>query len=100
MNKRLVTTVAGLGAALLIGGGAIAYANSNDGEGHLAGPGADRAKAAALDATGGGTANAVERDSEGGHGAVWEVEVTRKDGSTVDVRLDASYELVTIDSDG
>jgi hypothetical protein len=100
MNKRLVATVAGLGIALLIAGGAIAYAEGNDDEGHVTGPGAEHAKAAALDATGGGTANAVERDGEGGRGAVWEVEVTRKDGSIVDVRLDAEYQLVTIDRDG
>jgi uncharacterized membrane protein YkoI len=97
VDKRLVSIVAGLGAALVVAGGAIAYAESNDGEGRLSGAEADRARAAALKATGGGTANAVERDGEGGHGAVWEVEITKKDGSTVDVRLDAKYQLVTID---
>lgn len=53
--------------------------------------------AAALDATGGGTANAVERDSE--NGATWEVEVTKTDGNTVDVRLDESYKVVVIEGD-
>ncbi|WP_309648941.1 PepSY domain-containing protein [Nocardioides sp.] len=52
---------------------------------------------AALDATGGGTANEVERDSE--NGATWEVEVTRPDGSTVDVRLDEAYQVVVIEGD-
>ena len=52
---------------------------------------------AALDATGGGRANSVERDSE--DGATWEVEVTRPDGATVDVRLDASYRVVVIEGD-
>ena len=61
------------------------------------GPQAERAKAAALDATGGGRANSVERDSEAG--ATWEVEVTKRDGSTVDVRLDASYRVVVIEGD-
>ena len=59
------------------------------------GPQAERAAAAALDATGGGRANSVERDSEAG--ATWEVEVTKRDGSTVDVRLDASYRVVVIE---
>jgi uncharacterized membrane protein YkoI len=59
------------------------------------GPQAERATAAALDATGGGRANSVERDSEAG--ATWEVEVTKRDGSTVDVRLDASYRVVVIE---
>ena len=45
----------------------------------------------------GGTANAVERDSE--NGATWEVEVTRPDGKTVDVRLDENYKLVVVESD-
>lgn len=58
---------------------------------------ADDATKAALDATGGGRANSVERDSE--NGAVWEVEVTRPDGATVDVRLDASYDVVVIEGD-
>jgi uncharacterized membrane protein YkoI len=63
----------------------------------LTGPQADRARAAALRITGGGKVNAVERDSE--KGATYEVEVTRSDGSTVDVRLDASYKLVAVDGD-
>lgn len=48
-------------------------------------------------ATGGGTANSVERDSE--NGATWEVEVTRADGTTVDVRLDEAYDVVIIEGD-
>ena len=61
------------------------------------GPQAERATAAALDATGGGRANSVEPDSEAG--ATWEVEVTKRDGSTVDVRLDASYRVVVVEVD-
>jgi uncharacterized membrane protein YkoI len=69
----------------------------DDGESHITGPQADRAKAAALEITGGGHANAVERDSE--HGATYEVEVTKTDGKTVDVRLDDNFKLVVIDGD-
>ncbi|MDQ3356045.1 MAG: hypothetical protein M3502_04880, partial [Actinomycetota bacterium] len=58
---------------------------------------ADRATAAALETTGGGRANSVERDSE--NGATWEVEVTKPDGSTVDVRLDDSFKLVVEEGD-
>ena len=47
--------------------------------------------------TGAPKANAVERDSE--DGAVWEVEVTKADGSTVDVRLDADMHMVKVESD-
>jgi hypothetical protein len=39
----------------------------------------------------------VARDSE--NGATWEVEVTKSDGTTVDVRLDENYKLVVIEGD-
>jgi hypothetical protein len=58
---------------------------------------ADRASVAALEATGGGKANSVERDSE--NGATWEVEVIKTDGNTVDVRLDQAYDVVVIEGD-
>ena len=90
------------GAAVLVaaalGGAAIAGAGGAfDDETPLQGSELAKASAAALKATGGGTVNETERDSE--HGATFEVEVTKPDGSTVDVRLDASYGVVAIDSD-
>jgi hypothetical protein len=85
----LALSVGGAGAAVAAGGG--------DDEGHATGPGADQARAAALEITHGGTANAVERDSE--NGATWEVEVTKTDGKTVDVRLDQKYQLVVVEGD-
>ena len=84
----IMAVAGGTGAALAVTG------SSNDG---ATGPDADKAVAAALKLTDGGTANAVERDNE--KGATWEVEVKKPDGTTVDVRLDASYRLVAIDSD-
>jgi hypothetical protein len=98
MVRVLVGLVAA--AALVLGGAAFARAGLapfDEGEAQLWGPEADRARAAALRITGGGTANAVERDAE--KGATYEVEVTRTDGSTVDVRLDGAFNLVTIDGD-
>jgi hypothetical protein len=102
VNKRLLMIVAGIAvlAALALGGVAIAGSAGvfdDDGEAQLTGPSADRAKAAALKITGGGKANAVERDSE--DGATYEVEVTRHDGKTVDVRLDASFNRVAVEGD-
>lgn len=87
-------------AALALGGAALAGAGqggSDEPEKQLTGPQADQAKQAALRATGGGTVEGVERDSE--KGATYEVEVRKPDGSTVDVRLDGSYKVVAIDSD-
>ena len=85
-------------AAIAAGGGAYAWAGGgDDGDVNVTGPGADRARQAALAHLGGGTANAVERDSE--NGATWEVEVTKSDGSTVDVRLDANHKVVVVEGD-
>ena len=101
MNKRILKLGALIGGVLVLalGGAAIARATGafDDGDSHLAGVQADQAKAAALKITGGGHANAVERDSE--HGATFEVEVTKTDGKTVDVRLDENFKLVVIEGD-
>jgi hypothetical protein len=101
MNKRVLKISVGIVAALVLalGGAAIARATGafDDGDAGISGPAAEQAKAAALRITGGGTANAVEGDSEAG--ATYEVEVTKKDGTTVDVRLDEAFGLVTIDGD-
>jgi hypothetical protein len=101
MNRRILKILVGIGSALVLalGGATIARATGafGDGDAGISGPAAERAKAAALAITGGGTANAVERDSE--DGATYEVEVTRKDGTTVDVRLDESLGLVVIEGD-
>lgn len=95
-RKLIVATAV---TALVLAGAGAAYAASgdDDGEGRATGPGADRARTAALALVEGGTVNAVERDDE--KGATWEVEITKPDGRTVDVRLDAAYRLVVIDGD-
>jgi outer membrane lipoprotein SlyB len=93
--KKSLMAVAAL-AALALGGGALAQAGSGD-SGQTQGQEADQAKAAALKITHGGEANAVEQDNE--NGATWEVEVTKTDGKTVDVRLDDSYGLVVVEGD-
>jgi uncharacterized membrane protein YkoI len=95
MRKTLITGA--VVVAAIAGGTGVAVAGGDDGEGQATGAGADQAKAAALKLVPGGTANAVERDGE--KGATWEVEVRKPDGSTVDVRLDADYGKVAIDSD-
>jgi hypothetical protein len=101
MNWHRKYLIAG-GAILAIaaGGTGAAFATGTLGgedEGTLSGPAADRATAAALEITHGGTANAVERDSE--NGATYEVEVSKPDGNTVDVRLDENYDLVVVEGD-
>jgi len=101
MKSRLTKIAAGLGllTALALGGAALAGAGGGplDNEEPLRGQELARASAAALKATGGGRVNETERDSE--KGATFEVEVTKPDGTTVDVRLDAAYGVVAVDCD-
>jgi hypothetical protein len=93
-----IAAVAGVAAALGLGGAAWAVAGGGDDDGaSVTGPQADAARAAALAHLGGGAVGAVERDDE--DGATWEVEVTRPDGTTVDVRLDAAYRVVVVEDD-
>lgn len=92
-----VATLAAGGAGTAIAVGGDSSDQGDDGDRQATGQAADRARSAALAITKGGTANAVERDSE--KGATWEVEVTQPDGKTVDVRLDERYRLVVVDSD-
>lgn len=96
-RKLLITGTAAILALAGIGAGVGQAVGGDDGDEQATGPSADRARAAALKLIPEGTANAVERDSE--DGAVWEVEVTRPDGGTVDVRLDADYKLVVVEGD-
>ncbi len=86
----LAVSAGGVGAAVAAGGG-------EDASEQVSGPGADKARAAAL-AEHPGTANAVERYSE--NGATWEVEITGNDGKTVDVRLDENYKVIVVEGDG
>jgi uncharacterized membrane protein YkoI len=87
------------GMAILAAGaaGGVAMATGDDGDQTVSGKDTTTATAAALKATGGGRANSVELDSE--NGATWEVEVTKTDGATVDVRLDDQFAVVVIEGD-
>jgi hypothetical protein len=96
MQKARALAIAGGVLAIGLAGGGVAVATSDD-SATVTGHEVDAATAAALEATGGGTANSVERDSE--NGATWEVEVTRSAGDTVDVRLDENYQVVLIEGD-
>ena len=100
MRKRGVVAAVGAGAVLAVAAGGVAVATGGD-DGPISHQysqaQADAATDAALEATGGGTANSVETDHE--NGATYEVEVTRPDGRTVDVRLDENYHVVVIEGD-
>jgi len=78
-------------------GGAVAVqAGSGDDE-VATGAAADRAGAAAVRIAGGGSAASVERDAESRR--VWEVEVSKPDGTTLEIDLDAALEQVAAERD-
>jgi uncharacterized membrane protein YkoI len=87
-------------AALAVGGVAIAGAaggGDDDGsERPISGSALDRASAAALDHTGGGRVTETETGDEE---SFYEVEVTRGDGSQVDVQLDRDFQVVGSEGD-
>ena len=87
-------------AALAAGGATIAGAagGGDDGEGTpIGGSALDKAKAVALQQVGGGRVSGTElRDEEG----YYEVEVTRTDGSQVDVHLDRGFNVIDSSADG
>jgi uncharacterized membrane protein YkoI len=99
MRGRLTLIVAGVAAlaALALGGAAIANATMGDDGEPLTGSKLQRASAAALKAAGGGRVTETEHDSEGG--GVYEVEVTKPDGSEVEVRLDGDFQVVAAERD-
>ena len=82
--------------ALAVGGATIAGATGGgDDDGSdkpIAGQALDRASAAALDHTGGGKVTETESGDEEG---AYEVEVTRADGSQVDVHLDKAFNVLS-----
>jgi uncharacterized membrane protein YkoI len=86
-------------AALGVGGAAIAGAagGGDDGSGKaITGSALDKASAVALQSTGGGKVTGTEVNDEEGY---YEVEVTRADGSQVDVHLDKGYHVVASKAD-
>ena len=92
--KRIITAVAAL-AALALGGAAIAGAtgggDDDENEQPITGSALDRAEAAALQETGGGSVTETEVGDEESY---YEVEVTLGDGSQVDVQLDRDFSVV------
>jgi uncharacterized membrane protein YkoI len=93
INLRTLVIAAAVAMLLALGAAGIAYANGGDSEEQLTGPEAEKAKSAAIAAVGGGTVTEVERDDSNGTGA-FEVEVTREDGSQLEVHLDGDYNVV------
>src|SRR5215218_7860642 len=92
MRPKIIKVGAVVVVLAALAGGGIAWGTAGDDDETVTGPAADKARAAALAHVGAGQVVGVEREAEGG--AVWEVEITRKDGSTVEVALDENYKVV------
>jgi uncharacterized membrane protein YkoI len=94
MRKRTIITIAAAGA-LVAGGTAVAAGDDDATDQPIAGSALDRAKAAALADTPG----RVTETEVGDEDSYYEVEVTRPDGSQVDVQLDRDFNVVTSKTD-
>ncbi len=80
---------------MLIGAG-VAYATSSDsGEQKATGPGIEKAKSIALDHVNGRVTGTEVGDEEG----YYEVEVTKDDGTQVDVHLDKNFNVLGTPAD-
>ena len=96
--------VTGVVAALAAGGAAVAGATGATGgddrgerpDQAITGSALQRASDAALKATGGGKVTETEQGDEESY---YEVEVTKADGSQVDVQLDRAFDVVSQEAD-
>jgi hypothetical protein len=100
--RRSTTVIAGAAVAAVVAGGAgvAAAAGSEDAaegpDASITGDALQRAGQAALAETGGGRVTGTEVGDEESY---YEVEVTREDGSQVDVQLDESFAVVGGEAD-
>jgi uncharacterized membrane protein YkoI len=98
MRRPLIITIGVIGA-LAAGGGAIAAAagggDDDAAERPITGSALAKASAAALADTPGRVTGTEAGDEEG----AYEVEVTRPDGSQVDVHLDQDFRVLTTEGD-
>lgn len=103
MKRRTQIAAAGTTAVVALGfgtGAVVAGGNGghDDGEGSpITGTARAQAEEAALDAVGEGTVTGTEVDDEQGK---YEVEITRDDGTQVDVHLDENLTVIDQESEG
>jgi hypothetical protein len=98
MDRKTRLIVGGALTVALLGGGtgAAVAAGGADNEAPITGAALQSASAAALAHTGGGRVTDTEVGDEDGH---YEVEVTRDDGSQVDVHLDRGFKVLGTKAD-
>jgi uncharacterized membrane protein YkoI len=94
--QRRTRWIAAAGLVVAVAGGTAAAAVGGDNDQELTGATRDRAVAAALAATGGGT---VLETEAGDDGAAYGVEVRLADGRQVEVQLDQAFRVVGREAD-
>ena len=94
--RRRTRRIATAGVAVAMAGGIAAAAVDGDTDQELTGTTRDRAVAAALAATGGGT---VLETEAGDDGAAYGVEIRLGDGRQVEVNLDQSFKVIGQEAD-
>lgn len=99
MKKRIKVLLVGASAlALAAGGAGVASATGGGDSSHpIAGKALNQARTVALKATGGGTVTETEVGDEESY---YQVEVTKADGSQIDVQLDRGFSPVGQSADG
>src|SRR5712671_3483299 len=98
MKMRTKVVMAGASAlALAASGAGIAGATGGDSSHPITGKALEEASADALKATGGGQVTETEVGDEESH---YQVEVTKADGSQIDVQLDRGFRVVGQSGDG
>jgi uncharacterized membrane protein YkoI len=91
-SKRIVIPT--IAAVAVLGVGGVIWSSASADE--LTGTELDRASSAALDAVGEGKVTDTEQGDEEG---AYEIEVTKADGTQVDVHLDENYQVLSQDVD-
>jgi len=102
MTDKLKGTFIAVAAVVALGGGGAAIAGAagkrdDHGDKHITGNALARASQVALARTGGGRVTDTEVADEEGY---YEVEVSRTDGSQVDVHLDRDFKVLDASPDG
>jgi len=96
-RRTKVVAIAAISVGLAVAGAGIAVAAGGDeNETPITGPALDRAAAAALAHTGGGSVTGTEIGDEESY---YEVEVTLPDGRQTDVQLDENFAVVSSSAD-
>lgn len=96
MSRRRKIVIAVVAVLLVLALGAVLKKATHDES--VSGPGADRAREAAIEFIQGGEVKEVEFEREEA-AAPWEVEVERPDGETVELLLDADYDVLIVEDD-